>query len=113
MIKRFNWRAGIFAGIILLVVGGGLFIFVGSSIDYSCKNNTPRTAGCRIYNDVNTVIQGYSDIWRSIFARRCLGGNGPDDCIGPDAMIMIVTLLAVGFIGGGLVLKRKVPPGLK
>lgn len=102
-----NWKAGILSAIVVAVVGIGFFIFVGSQIDFSCKNTMPNTVGCRVYNGVNNVINGYADIFRSVFAKRCVGGNGPDDCLGPDAMIMLASLLAVGFIAGNLVWRKK------
>lgn len=102
-----NWKAGIVSGIVVTVVGIALFIFAGSKIDFTCKNETTRSSGCRVYHGVNVVIQGYSDVWRSVFAKRCVGGNGPDDCIGPDAMIMLGTLFAIGFVAGNVIWREK------
>ncbi len=102
-----NWKAGILSAITVAIVGIGFFVFIGSKFDYNCKNTTPDTSGCRVYHVVNTVINGYADIFRSIFAKRCVGGNGPDDCLGPDGMIMLVTLLAVGFIAGNLIWRKR------
>lgn len=89
------------------VVGILFFIFIGSNIDFACKNTSPGTFGCRVYNGVNVVVNGYADIFRSIFAQRCVGSNGPDDCIGPDALIMLGTLLVIGFVTGNLVWGKK------
>lgn len=104
---RINWKASILSAIAVAVVGIGFFILVGSQIDFSCKNTAPNTAGCRAYNGVNVVISGYANVFRSIFAKRCVGGNGPDDCLGPDAMIMLVTLLVIGFVVGNFVWRKK------
>lgn len=102
-----NWKAGILSGIVVAIAGIGFFAFVGSKADYTCKYTTPSTPGCRTYNAVGVVINGYADIFRSIFAKRCVGGMGPDDCLGPDGMIMLGTLLAVGFIAGSLIFRKK------
>lgn len=91
------------------VVGIVFFVLIGSQIDFSCKNAATVTSGCRVYNGVDAVIQGYTNIWRSIFAPRCVGGNGPDDCLGPDGAIMFVTLLVIGFVGGNLIWGKKKP----
>lgn len=104
---KINWRAGLLSGFAVAVIGIAFFIFIGSNIDSACKYTTPDTAGCKVYLGVNTVIGGYSDIWRSIFARRCVGGNGPDDCLGPDGMIMLGTLFVIGFVGGNLLWRKK------
>lgn len=102
-----NWKVGIISAITVAFLGIGFFVLVGSNVDSACKMATSQTTGCRAYGAINTVIQGYSDLWRSIFAKRCVGGNGPDDCLGPDAMIMLVTLLVIGFIAGNLVWRKK------
>lgn len=102
-----NWKVSILSAITVAIVGIGFFIFVGSNIDYSCKNTAPISVGCKVYNGFNAVIQGYTDIWRSVFAPRCVGGNGPDDCLGTDGMIMLVTLLVIGFVGGNLIWRNK------
>lgn len=107
MKRTINWKAGIWSAIVIAILGIVFFVLVGSQIDFSCKNATSVSGGCRVYNGINAVVQGYSDIWRSIFAGRCLGGNGPDDCLGPDAAIMLVTLLTIGFFGGGLLFRKK------
>jgi hypothetical protein len=102
-----NWKAGILSAIAVAILGIGFFIFIGSNIDFTCKNTTPDTVGCRIYHGIDSVITGYTDIFRSIFAPRCLGGNGPDDCLGPDGAIMLVTLLVIGFVLGNLIWPQK------
>lgn len=104
---KINWKAGILSSIFVAIVGVGFFIFVGSNIDFACKNTTPNTFGCRVYNGANVVVNDYSDIFRSIFAPRCVDGNGPDDCLEPDTLIMIVTLLVIGFVAGNLVWRKK------
>lgn len=103
----FNVKVGIISGMAVLIVGFAAFIFLGATVDYGCKYTTPHTAGCRVYNGWNSFVQGYTDIWRSLFARRCIGGNGPDDCIAPDAMIMVGTLFVIGFTGGGLIWRKE------
>lgn len=102
-----NWKAGILSAITVAIVGIGFFILIGSNIDYSCKNTTPTSAGCKVYNGFNTAVQGYTNIWRHVFAPRCVGGNGPNDCLGPDGMIMFLTLLVIGFVGGNLIFPKK------
>lgn len=104
---RINWKAGILSAITVAVVGILFFIFIGSKIDYACKNTDQVTFNCRIVNGAGTAIGGYTDVFRSILAPRCVGGNGPDDCLGPDALIMLSTLLAVGFVGGNMVWRKK------
>lgn len=105
-----NWKAGILSAIVVAIVGIGFFVFIGSQLDFSCKNTTPHTVGCRLYNGVNVVVTGYANIFRSVFAKRCVGGNGPDDCLGPDALIMLTTLLASGFVAGNIVWRKKPKP---
>ncbi|GEM_PF-6237600 len=110
---RINWRAGLLSGLAVAIVGIVLFVIVGSSVDYACKNTASGTAGCRVYLTANRAVSGYSDIWRSLFARRCLGGQGPDDCLGPDALIMAGTLFAIGFVGGSLIRRKKLTLSIK
>lgn len=102
-----NWKAGILSAIVAAVVGIFFFIFIGSKIDYACHNTDSITSNCRVANGISAGISTYADIFRSLFAQRCVGGNGPDDCIGPDVMIMLGTLLIIGFIGGNLVWSKK------
>ncbi len=101
MKSSFNWKIAILSGLVLLVLGMAFFVLIGSKIDFTCQNTTPHTIGCRAYNGINTVTLAYADIWHRIFTPRCLGGNGPDDCLGPDGVIMMVTLFAIGFVIGG------------
>lgn len=107
MTLRINWKAGILSAIIVAVVGILFFVFISSKIDYGCKNTDLITPGCRVWNGASAMVSGYADIFRSIFAKRCVGDNGPDDCIGPDGMIMLATLLVIGFIGGNLIWGRR------
>lgn len=104
---RINWKAGTLSAITVAVVGVLFFVFIGSKIDYACKNTDQVTLNCRIVNGTDTVIGGYTNVFRLIFAPRCVGGNGPDDCLGPDALIMLGTFLAIGFIGGNVVWRTK------
>ena len=111
MYFTFNWKTGLLAAIGTVIFGLGFFIFIGSQVDYLCKNETNVSGGCRVYNGFNTIIGGYSDFWRQFFAPRCVGGSGPDDCIGPDIGIMFLTLAGAGFIVGGTSRKKKpLPP---
>lgn len=107
MTLHINWKAGILSAIAFAIIGTAFFIFVGSNVDFACKNTTPHALSCRAYNAINIVIQGYTDIWRSIFAPRCLGGNGPDDCLGPDGAIMLGTLLVIGFVVGNCIWRKR------
>ena len=97
----FRWKAGLLTALMFVIVGIGGFVLVGSQIDFSCKNAARSSAGCSVYNGVSTVVQGYADFWRQFFAPRCVGGNGPDDCLGPDALIMFFTLAIAGAVIGG------------
>ncbi len=106
-LMRINWTAGILSAIVVAVVGMLFFVFVGSKIDYTCHNTDFIRLNCRVANGVSAGIGGYTDIFRSIFAKRCVGGVGPDDCLGPDGMIMLGTLLVFGFVGGNLVWRKK------
>lgn len=107
MTLRINWRAGLLSGLVVAVVGLGIFAIIGSSVDYACKNTTPGSAGCRVYLTINRGISAYSDVWRSAFAPRCVGGQGPDDCLGPDLAVMFSTLFVLGFISGNLIWRKK------
>lgn len=102
----FSWKKGLLGALIFVVVGIGLFLFVGSKMDFSCRNTTPVSGSCRIYNGFNAIVQGYTDFWRQFFAPRCIGGGGPDDCLGPDFGIMFFTLAGTGFIIGGTSRKK-------
>lgn len=104
-----NWKAGILSAMVVTTVGIIFFILVGSQIDFTCKSMNSFSGTCRVYNGISAGIQGYSDIWRSIFAPRCVGGNGPDDCLGPDGAIMFVTLFIIGFVGGNLIWRKRQP----
>lgn len=109
MTYGFNWKTGILSSLATVIVGGALFIFVASPIDFSCANATHRSAGCRVYSGINAVVQGYADFWRQFFAPNCVGGVGSDDCIGPDAMILVTTLALGGLAVGGSTKRRSVP----
>ena len=103
----FSWKKGLLSSLAFVIVGIGLFVFVGSKIDFTCKNETTTSGGCRVYHGFNTVVQGYSDFWRQFFAPECIGGSGPDSCLGPDGAIMLLTLAGAGFIIGGTSRKKK------
>ncbi len=102
----FSWKTGLLTSLAFVVVGIGLFVMVGSQIDVSCKNAATVSGGCRVYNGYNTIVQGYSDFWRQFFAPGCIGGMGPDDCLGPDVGIMFFTLAISGLIIGGVSKKK-------
>lgn len=97
----FRWKAGLLTALMFVIVGIGGFVLVGSQIDFSCKQAATTSVGCSVYGGVNTVVQGYADFWRQFFAPRCVGGIGPDDCLGPDALIMFFTLAIAGLVIGG------------
>jgi len=101
------WKTGILGGLSALVLGLGIFVLssmVTPTVSPACVegattcNDTPRGG----------FFQGYADMWLSLFAKECVGGNGPDSCIGPNVAIMGVSLFVVGFaIGGAIGLRRQ------
>lgn len=104
---HFHWTAGIRSGVLVLVVGMVLFFVTGMTIDTSCHSDRQDAFGCRIYNGFTTGVGWYTDLFRHIIAPRCVGGNGPDDCIAPDSGIMMVTLFAIGYVYGGFRHRRQ------
>lgn len=107
MTKSLLWKTGILGGLSALVLGLGIFVLssmVTPTVSPACVegattcNDTPRGG----------FFQGYADMWLSLFAKECVGGNGPDSCIGPNVAIMGVSLFVVGFaIGGAIGLRRQ------
>lgn len=108
-------------GVAIVLVGGAVFFLWGANMDSTCAANET-ASGCRGYLAFDAAIQSYTDIFRSVFARDCVGGTGPDSCIGPDLTIMAGTLFVLGFIGGGWLFRgaaagarpveRQLPPDL-
>lgn len=86
--------------IAVVVVGGAVFFFWGANMDTKCVTDES-AGGCRGYLAFDAAVQNYTDIFRSVFAPECVGGIGPDRCIGPDLTIMAGTLGVLGFIFGG------------
>ena len=105
MTKQFSWRRGLLGGIVALILGVAIFVYSShQATQHSC------VAGTTTCNDTpqGSFFQPYADFWLSMFAPECVGGIGPDDCIGPNISIMIGTLFVLGFVIGGLVrFKRK------
>lgn len=60
---------------------------------------------CGIYNWFATLIAAYGNFIMQFIRPDCVGG-GPDDCIGPALMIMVCTLLIIGFIAGWLLFRN-------
>lgn len=104
----FNWKTGLLTAVATVVIGIGFFVLVGSRLDFTCANTSPRTTSCRAYNGIKTVMNGYADFWLQFFASRCVGGGGPDDCIGPNIGIMFWTLTLGGFVVGGTSRRKKI-----
>lgn len=100
MRTSFNFRAGIGMAIATLIVGVGFFVLVAGNMDMKCAADES-ASGCRVWLAADAAITNYTDVFRSVFAPECVGGDGPNSCIGPDVMIMGGTLLVLGFIGGG------------
>lgn len=95
-----NWKKGLLWAAISVIAGIGFFILVGSKIDAACLP-IGDGLGCHAWKVVNVVTNGYADFWLQFFASRCVGGNGPDDCIGPAIGLMFWTLAVAGFVIGG------------
>lgn len=101
------WKTGILGGLSALVLGLGIFVLssmITPTVSPACVegvttcNDTPRGG----------FFQGYADIWLSVIAKECVGGNGPDSCIGPNVGIMATSLFVVGFaIGGAIGVQKK------
>lgn len=105
---RLNWKSGLLSSLALAFIGIAFFILVVGNMDVACKNADQATVGCSVYLVIDSGITAYADIWRSIFAPECLGGNGPDSCLGPDGGIMLVTLLVLGFTIGNIIWPKKI-----
>ena len=101
-----NWKKGLLWAGIFVVVGIGFFATIGSKIDVACQP-IGYGVGCHVWHAIQTVVNGYADFWLQFFAPRCVGGNGPDDCIGPAIGIMFWTLAASGFIISGTSRRKK------
>jgi hypothetical protein len=108
----FQWKQGLLWAAVTVVAGMALFFLVGSQIDYRCKNTDLVTTSCNVYLGFDRLVQGYADFWRHIVAPRCIGGAGPDDCIGPDLRIMLWTLALAGFVVGGTSKQHPPSPGV-
>ncbi len=104
---KLHWKQNILVGIATVVLGAVLFFATSVMVDADCLTTTSPGTGCRMYRGVNAVVQSYTDLWRSMFARRCIGGNGPDDCIAPDMTVMIVTLFVIGFGVSEIIARRQ------
>lgn len=109
MHHTFSWKRGILGGIVAVVLGVGVFVWSSTM-----TTSTSCVAGVANCNDTPTSpFQGYADMWLRMFAKECVGGNGPDSCIGPNVGIMGLTLLVIGFVIGGfsvLLRKKNLPP---
>ncbi len=92
-----------------IVVGVGFFVFIGGNMDTKCASEET-ASGCRVWLAADAAITNYADIFRSVFATRCVGGDGPDDCIGPDMLIMGGTLVVIGFLIGGWLFRSSMQP---
>ncbi len=111
---KLHWKINIVVGVVTVVIGAVLFTATSVVVDADCLTMSTPGTGCRVYRGVNAIVQTYTDVWRSLFARRCLGGNGSDDCLGPDLTIMVATLFVIGFVVSEITLRTRrtttIPP---
>lgn len=86
-------------GILFSLGGVALYIFV---LQKFCWTPAPY---CGIYNWFAMLTTAYGNFVMQFIRPDCVGG-GPDDCIAPALMIMLGTLLAVGFVIGWLIFRN-------
>lgn len=109
MKPSFNFRAGLAMAFATLIVGVGFFVMVGGRMDMKCAVDAG-ASGCRVWAAADAAISNYTDIFRTVFVSRCVGGDGPDDCIGADLLIMGGTLAVLGFLAGGWLFRSSMQP---
>jgi hypothetical protein len=88
----FSFKHAFLGSIIALILGVGTF-FITSLYTTS---------------DSISPFQGYADIWLRMIAQECVGGTGPDSCLGPNLGIMIVTVIILGAVIFGFWPRKKI-----
>ena len=94
-----RYLKSILFGVMFAVVGVVLYAFVLQKMCWS------PAFYCGAYNVLSALITAYGNFVMQFIRPDCVGG-GPDDCIGPALMIMLGTLLAVGFFAGWLLFRE-------
>lgn len=82
-------------GILFSIGGMVLYVFVLQKLCWS------PAFYCGIYNRLAVLITAYGNFVMQFIRPDCVP-TGPDDCIGPAMVIILCTLLVVGFIAGWL-----------
>ena len=107
MTLNFNWKSGIIFGVIFTILLMLFYILFGANIDYNCRYVNFNHSDCKIYNGFNNLVKIPVNIVFSVIYPRCSGNSIPDDCIGPDLLMMLISLLVIGFIIGGFLFNKK------
>lgn len=87
-------------GVLFSAGGMALYLFVLQKLCWS------PAFYCGIYNWFSALITAYGSFMMRFIRPDCVVG-GPDDCIGPALMIMLSTLLAIGFVIGWLLFRNR------
>lgn len=86
-------------GVLFSVAGMVLYVFVLQKLCWS------PAFYCGVYNWFAALITAYGNFVMQFVRPECVMG-GPDDCIAQALMIMLGTLLAIGFVVGWLLFRH-------
>ena len=87
-------------GIVFATGGVALYVFVLQKMCWS------PAFYCGTYNFLATLITAYGNFVMQFVRPECVG-SGPDDCIAQALIIMLCTLLVIGFVLGWWLFRKQ------